>query len=275
MVPELRPRGIGEMLDAAVALYRARFGRLVRITLAVIVPVQFLNTIVLLSAEPDSFRPNLTGGVSANYDSGSASMHLAATLLVLVLTVISTAFVAAVCSRIVADAYTDQPANGDAVRTAGRRLLAVIGLSLLLTIMQALGVVACFVGTFVVLALFSVSIPALILEGVGVGAALARSYELAKANFWRALGLVLTAQLLTAVLNLGLAALVAVLVRGGSSTTATVIAQGIANTVAAAITTPFVAAATVALYFDMRIRNEAFDLQLTMQRRDARYALAQ
>jgi hypothetical protein len=29
------------------------------------------------------------------------------------------------------------------------------------------------------------------------------------------------------------------------------------------------------LYFDMRIRNEAFDLQLTMQRRDARYALAQ
>ena len=62
--------------------------------------------------------------------------------------------------------------------------------------------------------------------------------------------------------------------RGGSSTTATVIAQGIANTVAAAITTPFVATATVALYFDMRIRNEAFDLQLTMQRRDARYAPA-
>ena len=84
------------MLDAAVALYRARFGRLVRITLAVIVPVQILNTLVLLSAEPDSFRPNLTGGVSANYDSGSASMHLAATLLVLVLTVISTAFVAVV-----------------------------------------------------------------------------------------------------------------------------------------------------------------------------------
>jgi hypothetical protein len=210
MVPELRPRGIGEMLDAAVALYRARFGQLVRITLAVIVPVQILNTLVLLSAEPDSFRPNLTGGVSASYDSGSASMHLAATLLILMLTVISTAFVAAVCSRIVADAYTDQPANGDALRTAGRRLFAVIGLSLLLTLMQAFGVVACFVGTFVVLALFSVSIPALILEGVGVGGALARSYELAKANFWRALGLVLTAQLLTAVLNLGLAALVAV-----------------------------------------------------------------
>ncbi len=274
MVPELRPRGIGEMLDAAVALYRARFGRLVRITLAVIVPVQILNTLVLLSAEPDSFKPNLTGGVSASYNSGSASAHLAATLLVLMLTVISTAFVAAVCSRIVADAYTDQPDSRDAVRTAGRRVFAIIGLSLLLTLMQAFGVIACFVGTFVVLALFSVSIPALILEGVGVGGALARSYELAKANFWRALGLVLTAQLLTAVLNLGLAALVAAFVRGGGGTTATVIAQGIANTVAAAITTPFVATAVVALYFDMRIRNEAFDLQLTMQQRDARYALA-
>jgi len=27
VIPELRPRGIGEILDAAVSLYRARFGR--------------------------------------------------------------------------------------------------------------------------------------------------------------------------------------------------------------------------------------------------------
>jgi hypothetical protein len=262
------------MLDAAVALYRARFARLIRVTVAVVVPVQVLNTLILLSAQPDSFRPNITGGVSASYDTGSASLHLAATLLVLMLNVISTAFVAAVCARIVADAYIDRLEGGDALRTTGRRVFAVVGLGLLVAVMQAVGVVACFVGTFVVLALFSVSIPALILEGVGVGGALARSYELAKANFWRALGLVLTAQLLSAVLNLGLAALVALLVRGGSGTTATVLAQGLANTVAAVITTPFVATATVALYFDMRIRNEAYDLQLTMQRRDARYALA-
>ena len=119
MVPELRPRGIGEMLDAAVALYRARFGRLVRITLAVIVPVQILNTIILLSAQPDSFRPNLTGGVTASYDdAGSASLHLAATLLVLMLTVISTAFIAAVCTRIVLTLINELRRRGGGVGAA-------------------------------------------------------------------------------------------------------------------------------------------------------------
>ena len=39
MVPELRPRGIGEILDAAVALYRARFGQLIRYSAIVVVPV--------------------------------------------------------------------------------------------------------------------------------------------------------------------------------------------------------------------------------------------
>ena len=50
------------------------------------------------------------------------------------------------------------------------------------------------------------------------------------------------------------------------------ISQGIANTVVAVLTTPFLAAAIVACYFDLRIRNEAFDVQLLMQRNDARHA---
>jgi len=38
------------------------------------------------------------------------------------------------------------------------------------------------------------------------------------------------------------------------------------------LTTPFVATAIVVLYFDLRIRDEAFDVQLLMQRNDARIA---
>ena len=42
------------------------------------------------------------------------------------------------------------------------------------------------------------------------------------------------------------------------------IAQGVANTIASLLTTPFVAAAIVALYFDLRIRDEAFDVQMAI-----------
>ena len=48
-----------------------------------------------------------------------------------------------------------------------------------------------------------------------------------------------------------------------------VIGQSIANTIAGVLTTPFVATAIVVLYFDLRIRDEAFDVQLLMQRNDA------
>jgi hypothetical protein len=75
-------------------------------------------------------------------------------------------------------------------------------------------------------------------------------------------------------LNIGLTLAVAAAMRNSGNTTAGVISQGIANTVVAVLTTPFIAAAIVACYFDLRIRNEAFDVQLLMQRNDARHAAA-
>ena len=62
--------------------------------------------------------------------------------------------------------------------------------------------------------------------------------------------------------------------RNGGNTAAGVISQGVATTVVAVFTTPFIAAAIVACYFDLRIREEAFDVQLLMQRNDARHAAA-
>ena len=52
----------------------------------------------------------------------------------------------------------------------------------------------------------------------------------------------------------------------GGNVTAVAIAQGAANIIAGLLTTPFVAAAIVALYFDLRIRDEAFDVQMAMAR---------
>ena len=152
-------------------------------------------------------------------------------------------------------------------------MFAIIGTSLLVLISEGIGLLFCFVGALVPLTLFAVAIPVLILEGVGVSAAIGRSVTLTKAHVMHVLGVVLTAQLLTVVLNAALAAGVSLVLRAGGSTTAVVIGQSIANTIAGVLTTPFVAATVVALYFDLRIRDEAFDVQLLMQRNDARIAV--
>src|SRR4051812_27920666 len=107
MVPELRARGIGEMLDLAVALYRARFLRLVGLTAIVVVPVEIFSTLVLLSAQPDRVTTNVFGGSSIQTDTGSAFLYLAATLVVAFVSYVSSAFVIGVCARPIADAYTD------------------------------------------------------------------------------------------------------------------------------------------------------------------------
>ena len=274
MVSELRPRGIGEILDSAVALYRARFTKLVVVAATVVVPVQVLSAIVLLSAQPDHFRLNVTGTVSPQYDTGSFATRLGATVTVAIIGVLSTALIVAVCARLVATAYIgDDAATRDAVRAVRPRVFAIIGTSLLVLISEAIGLVFCFVGALVPLTLFAVAIPVLILEGVGVSAAIGRSVTLTKAHAMHVLGVVLTAQLLTVVLNAALAAGVSLVLRTGGSTTAVVIGQSIANTIAGVLTTPFVAATVVALYFDLRIRDEAFDVQLLMQRNDARIAV--
>jgi len=276
MVSELRPRGIGEILDTAVALYRARFRKLTLVTATVVIPVQVLSALVLLSAQPESYdRLNVTGSVSPQYDSNSALIGFAAFLVITVVSLLSTAFVIAVCTRIVADAYIDRESDArDAVRAVSPRLFAIIGLTILVTICDGIGLLFCGIGVLVPLTLFAVAIPALILEGITVSAAVSRSINLTKANVGHVLGVVLTARLLVSVLSVGLSLVVIVALRGGGNgVVSSVIGQSIANAIAAILTTPFVATATVTLYFDLRIRNEAFDVQLLMQRNEPRVAV--
>jgi hypothetical protein len=274
MVPDLRPRGIGEILDSAVALYRARFTKLLLVAATVVIPVQILSALVLLSAEPKGFSLNVTGTVTPQYDTSSFAVRFAATVVVAVVGILSTALIVAVCTRIVADAYIDRTSETrDAVRSVRPRVFAIIGTSLLVLISEAVGVVFCFVGVLVPLTLFAVAVPVLILEGVGVSAAIGRSVTLTRPHIMHVLGMVITAQLLAGILNAGLALAAHLVVRSGGSTVAVVVGQGIANTIAGVLTTPFVATAVVVLYFDLRIRDEAFDVQLLMQRNDARIAV--
>src|SRR5258705_5529026 len=203
MVPDLRPRGVGEILDAAAALYRARFGQLVRYAAIVVVPVQAFLAIVLLSAQPDRFSVGVTGNATPQFDTSSA--RLAATVVVFVVGIVTNAFIVSVTTRIVANQYVDHAETSRRLLSStGRRFFAVMGASLLIAICQIVGIFFCFVGTLVPMVFFAVTIPALILERKGVIGALGRSITLTKGHFWHVLGVVLTATLIGLVLNVAL-----------------------------------------------------------------------
>ena len=100
MIPELRPRSVGEVLDAAVLLYRARFGALMKAAAIVVIPLTVLILLIQLSALPDEFTVGLTGEATPVYGSHTDELvALAAIVTTLFISAVMTTFVSAATTR--------------------------------------------------------------------------------------------------------------------------------------------------------------------------------
>ena len=116
-------------------------------------------------------------------------------------------------------------------------------------------------GIFVAVKL-SVTFAAVVVERAGPGTAISRSWNLTRDNWWRAFGVVLVVFLIVAVISFAFTTvfLGAVLTDVSEVTFATL--STIMSIVINAITYPLWAAVITVLYYDLRVRNEGFDLQL-------------
>lgn len=184
---------------------------------------------------------------------------------------------------------------GELWRRVRGRLLALVGLSLLISVVvgavvvlataagalgffvsEAAGVVGLVLGLLagVVLAVWlstrwSLASVALLLEGLSIGKALRRSGALVKGTWWRVFGVLLLtfilAGLASAVL-VGPASVVAGLLTlwlpTGTATTLGTFITLLFSTVASVLVQPFVASVTALLYTDLRIRQEGLDVEL-------------
>jgi hypothetical protein len=276
MLENLRPRGVGEILDAAVALYRARFGALVRLTVLVVLPVQLLNVLITLSTRPDDVTLGATGPTPV-YDSSRAFwVPLAGTVVMNLVLVLSTAFATAAVMQLVADTYLDGPTNGRAsAHLALRRLPAVLGLGLAVSIIVILATFLCVIPGIYLQVAWVVAMPALLLEDKRIGEALSRSMALTKRRWWQCFGVHYVGSILTAVVTFALTlAVVGVIHVAVHGTGALAIGEGIAGAITSTLTTPFVAAAIIVLYFDLRVRAEGFDIQMALRDMDRNRAAA-
>ncbi|MPZ71998.1 MAG: hypothetical protein GEU74_02000 [Nitriliruptorales bacterium] len=112
--------------------------------------------------------------------------------------------------------------------------------------------------------LMSFSLPAMIVERIGPGAALGRSWNLVRSRFWRLLGtwllIMIILMVVSAVLIGGFALLGAPLGASGA-----IVGAFLGSIVLGLLTTPLVINAATLLYFDSRIRAEAYDLDIMTQ----------
>lgn len=146
-------------------------------------------------------------------------------------------------------------------------------LSIVLVGLFILMVISTLVGSYLSIK-FSVASPAMVLENLGVFAAIGRSWSLTRGNFWRLFGInILTAIITSIVAGIfgGIAgALGAIFVVVGSSSPEDVIASlnttyiltMVTSTIAQLLILPFTSSVNALLYIDLRMRKEGLDVEL-------------
>jgi len=294
--PTLRPLGVGDIVDRAIGLYRASPGlflviaALPYIVLAIVTlglnlafvrttPFTTLPTNVFDPTDPTSFisftPSELSGLVTYGVVIGVVSL--------LVLSVQAAAIVDAMSKR-----YLGQPATLGGSLRAGLRasvrlilasivafiaflVIVVVGV-IVVTVVAAvlgnplpaiIGVIGLFVLIFYVIASW-MPLPAVVtLEAKGPIDGVRRAWQLASGARWRILGLLMLMGILQGILGLLFAfVFLGTVVTEGALKT---VLQEVANLAVNALWAPIQWGVFTLLYYDLRVRKEAFDLQLAAE----------
>lgn len=267
----LRPMTVADILDGAFAIIKARPMRLLGISAVFVVPVNLFaaylqrNMLGNVGLGELFSNPN-DPAVVAESQQGSSAAEIWAAVLVWVIPALALVFVAAAVAKLVG-AWTagQDPAAGELLRSVGRLWWPLLAAYLLVHLVEGLGGVTCYIGTLAAMALFSVTAPVIGAESLGPIAAMKRSASLVGSRFWQVLGINLLIALVDFVLTNALGGLPQFLAAWfGWDVAWLLLAAG--NIIGAVISTPFVAAATVLLYLDLRIRTEGLDIEMSARR---------
>ncbi len=268
--PQLRPLGIGELLDIALKIVWRNAGTLARVVIFVVLPVQVVTALLAASASPSSLNSRSGNfAVDQPFSSSDVKALVGYTIAAAALSFISSSLASGACFRAIASAYLGERTDWrSSLGYALRHLHSIMWISFLSSLIGGLALLACIIPGVYLWTGFAVAIPALLTEGVRGSSALGRSRALVKGFWWRVFGVVVLGYLLTSVLGGAIEGVVLGVstVQSGQASLVGVVVNIVAGTLSSMLTTPFVAAFVTVLYFDLRVRKEAFDLQLLAER---------
>lgn len=232
---EIRTMSFGEILDMGFRILKNHFVLLVGLEAIVSVPpIVVSNYLTGGSDVPDPFTL-LTGMLP----------------LLLALLILQPIIMAAI-THAISESYLSRSVTfGGALRFALTIVLPLLGTWILTSLIVMVGFVFFVIPGLFLLLMFVVLTPVMVTEGVFGFAAMERSWSLMKGNLLRALGLLIVTGILSSALTAGVGMLAGFIPLIGS------VVAGIAQAAASAFGT----AALVVLYFDIRCRKEAFDLE--------------
>jgi len=272
--PELRPRTVGEILDAAFKLYTANIRKLLLIATVVFIPIAVIQLIVTAGSglgQIDILTGDFLADPSAGLPSGLFAF-LAGSVALGLIGVIGSLFVQGASIKLFAGAYHGVDESWQSsIRFGIDNSLRILGTALISSIVAGVALFPFVAPGVWLWTSWYVAIPALLIEGAGVTRALSRSFALVRQRFWPVLGTGLLAwlisqvvvQLIGVVVTLfGLVPRITDAASTGGLGSGLLGLSTLASAVGSIVTVPFLAAVAVSLYFDLRVRFEGFDLEM-------------
>ncbi len=222
---------LGEIIDASITLYRNNWQVLAGIVAVFVVPLSIVGAML-----------NEQGG------GGQAAAFL--------LSVLIGPLMGGAISRAAGELYLGRkPEVGSAISFTMSRIAPLLIVTVLTTLAVILGLVALIIPGFILMVRLYFSSIIVVLENRDGTDAMRRSFDLTKGHSWRLVGAALVIAIITAVVS-GILQIPILFL------TSNLVAVTAISALIQVLVTPFSAVAAVLLYFDLRVRKEAFDLEL-------------
>jgi len=287
----MRPMSVGELLDGIFTSYRSRFGLFVGLMLPLALIQSPLTLLLLLAQIPLADQENVSeAGAFVFLAIMAATIIVGFVIHAVAVALVTVAFGEIHLGRNVSIRTTYALVKGRVVGVLGLTLItAVIGfgalfVSIMIAVIPAVIAVAIHpllgfvvgvpiglaagLGAVYLLSRLGVAIPSLVVEHGGVFESLRRSTLLVKGYEFRAILVYVLSMVISyvaAFLFQGpfmLAA--ALLTEGGVSPLWTQVGQALGGGASMALSGPLLSIGTALLYFDLRVRKEALDLEMAM-----------
>jgi hypothetical protein len=294
----LRPLTLSDIYNGAIAYIRMNPKATMGLTAVVVVAAQAIALILQVGPLAASGALNPAFGANGELPSttalvGSSLSGIAGFLTTWLSSILLTGLLTVVVGRAVFGATITigeawQRVRGrllalfavTALEAVGVVIIAAIGVGVVFGVSQiANGAAAFFVGLPLAVVLVGLLVylwtmlsfapPLIVLERLGVAAAITRSFALIRNDFWRVLGIrllgLLVAAMIAGAVTFPFSTAGQLTLMNAGSDTAAIIALvliSVGGAIGEIITAPFTAGVVVLQYADRRIRAEAFDLVL-------------
>jgi hypothetical protein len=279
----LRPRKMIELFDQAIRLYRSNFLKFIGIIAIAEVPAQVLGLGINLLVYGNLNRSTSTYSDSTLDLLGPTmllSLFSLAVNLVLITGLASAALTTAITSSYLGETVTIGGAYSKIRNSWWRLLLSILLLTLISIGFSIWAIIPCVgwltgIGILVTIIMVVTPLiaPIVIIENRSGGSAIRRGWDLVRRRFWWLFGYFLLLFIFNLLVIQGPVQIVSTLLQGrlasvitasqsASTDTIQLVASSITSLLLSLLYIPLQSACATLVYFDLRIRQEGFDLAL-------------